>query len=48
MNEILGIIFWVIRDEEEAFRIFCIIMGEWRDLFQKQLDKTMMGIKYQM
>ena len=33
MNEIVGMVFWILRDEEDTFRAFSVIMGEWRDLF---------------
>lgn len=44
MNEILGIIFYVMRDESDSFWAFSMVMSQMHDLFTAEADSTRDGI----
>lgn len=44
MNEILGIILYVVRDESDSFWAFTTVMNQLKDLFMAEADSTNEGI----
>jgi hypothetical protein len=44
MNEILGIILYVVRDESDSFWAFTTLMNQLKDLFMAEADSTNEGI----
>ena len=48
MNEVLGIVFFVMRDESDSFWAFSSIMDQLKDLFTAEADSTRDGIYYRV
>lgn len=44
MNELLAVVFFVVREESTSFWVFTAIMGQMKDLFTMEVDSTSDGV----